>query len=212
MKYTTRQSQRGVAALIVTLLLFLALALTAFGLHRHLMLDQRSAANHVRAAQAFEAAAAGLDWAQAQLNSTQRIGADCKPSTAPNARTFRARYLTLDRVTGVVSPTAAQPGCARTASGWAFGCPAGGAACTADCGRAVLDALDAGSTLIWVDGDLALAGDAAVGSAARPIVIVATGQIRLTAGGAVTGAIYGASITLIGDDATVHGAILSEGS
>ena len=320
MKYTTHQSQRGVAALIVTLLLFLALALTAFGLHRHLILEQRSAANHVRATQAFEAAEAGLEWAQAQLNSTQRIGADCKPSTDPNARTFRARYLTLDRVTGLVSPTPAQPGCARTASGWACSCPAGGAAapsvptgtqiaptftltfqpgarpgavriaangctrlagacapnsattadatartevtlglfaglrtpptaaittrdvvgqtsdqffatwfgidkatwrnqsvvariaCTADCGRVVLDALDAGSTLIWVDGDLALAGEAAVGTAARPIVIVATGQIRLAAGAAVTGAIYGASITLVGDDATVHGAILSEGS
>ena len=67
------RTQRGAAALIVTLLLFLALALLAFGMNRHLLIEQRSATNHARAAQAFEAAEAGLDWAQGALNDTRPV-------------------------------------------------------------------------------------------------------------------------------------------
>src|SRR6266571_8446311 len=81
MNHTPLKSQRGGAALIVTLMLFLAMALAAFAVNRHLVFEQRSAANQARATQAFEAAEAGLEWAQAQLNSTQRIGTDCQPST-----------------------------------------------------------------------------------------------------------------------------------
>ena len=112
MKHTSAHSQHGGAALIVTLLLFLAMALAAFALNRHLVFEQRSAANQARATQAFEAAEAGLEWAQAQLNSTQRIGPDCRPSTDAAASSFRARLLSLDRGTGRV--TAAALRCSNT--------------------------------------------------------------------------------------------------
>jgi len=128
MNHTALNSQRGGAALIVTLMLFLAMALAAFAVNRHLVFEQRSAANQARATQAFEAAEAGLEWAQAQLNSSQRIGADCQPSTDPAATTFRERYLSLDRATGVVTPNALQPSCVRGANGWSCACPAAGAA------------------------------------------------------------------------------------
>ena len=107
MNHTNFKSQRGAAALVVTLMLFLALALASLGLHRHLIAEQRAAANQARATQAFEAAEAGLEWALAQLNSTQRIGTDCQPDTDPAATTptFRERTLSLARTTGAVTPT-----------------------------------------------------------------------------------------------------------
>ena len=107
MKHTSAHSQHGGAALIVTLLLFLAMALAAFALNRHLVFEQRSAANQARATQAFEAAEAGLEWAQAQLNSTQRIGADCRPSTDAAASSFRAASIRPSRAaysSGVMPP------------------------------------------------------------------------------------------------------------
>jgi len=128
MKHTSAHSQHGGAALIVTLLLFLAMALAAFALNRHLVFEQRSAANQARATQAFEAAEAGLEWAQAQLNSPQRIGADCRPSTDAAASSFRERLLSLDRVTGRVTAAALRPSCVRGPGGWSCSCPAGGPA------------------------------------------------------------------------------------
>ena len=120
--------QRGVAALIVTLMLFFAMVMTAVFVNRNLLVEQHSAVNHTRATQAFEAAEAGLQWAIAQLNNPQRLGADCMLSTAAGASAFRARHLRADtrsgRFTtaewsdaGIVSPL--QASCVRAADGWA---------------------------------------------------------------------------------------------
>ena len=127
MNHTTPQSQQqGGAALIVTLMLFLAMALAAFAVNRHLVFEQRSAANQARATQAFEAAEAGLEWAQAQLNSTQRIGTDCRPDTDPAGSSFRERAVSLDRITGAVTATALLTTCVRSAYGWSCSCPRSG--------------------------------------------------------------------------------------
>ena len=128
MKHSLRNHQRGGATLIVTVMLFLAMALAAFAVNRHLVFEQRSAANQARATQAFEAAEAGLEWGQAQLNSTQRIDATCQPSTDPSARTFRERMLSIDRGTGMVTVAALRPSCVRTAGGWSCSCPIDGPA------------------------------------------------------------------------------------
>jgi Tfp pilus assembly protein PilX len=125
---TSHSRQRGSAALIVTLMLFLAMALAAFAVNRHLVFEQRTSANQARATQAFEAAEAGLEWAQAQLNSTQRIGVDCLPSADPAALSFRERYLAIDSATGAITATALNPACVRTGSGWSCSCPASGPA------------------------------------------------------------------------------------
>ena len=125
--------QRGVAALIVTLMLFLAMVLTAVFVNRNLLVEQHSARNHERAAQAFEAAEAGLEWALAQLNNPQRLGADCTASAAAGASAFRTRYLRTDTRTGRITPTewaeagVAHPlraSCARNGDGWTCSCPA----------------------------------------------------------------------------------------
>jgi Tfp pilus assembly protein PilX len=312
--------QRGAAALVVTLLLFLAMALATLAVNRNLVFEQRASANQARATQAFEAAEAGAEWAIAQLNNTQALGADCTPSTDAAATRFRDRTLSLDRGTGRIDPTPAQPVCVRGASGWQCSCPASGSAapgaatgsapapafalqflpadaagavrvtvngctslagaclpgasttpdasahvdlalalfagmrmppstavtardtsapgldtnrffatffgvdkptwqrqpvvariaCGVDCASAVAAAIGAGNALIWVDGELTLTGPATLGTAARPVAIVATGQVRLDSDVAVVGAVYGAS--LVWNGGGVQGAAISESS
>jgi Tfp pilus assembly protein PilX len=127
--------QHGVAALVVTMGLFFAMLLIAVFANRNLVFEQRSAANQYRATQAFEAAEAGLEWAQAQLNSLQRLGADCHASTDSATASFRERYLRVVVPGGAFSgatwnnagaETALQPTCLRTTSGWACSCPSAG--------------------------------------------------------------------------------------
>ena len=134
--HRTPRRQRGAAALIVTLMLFFAMVLVAVFANRNLLLEQRSAANQYRSTQAFEAAEAGIEWALAQLNSGQRIGAACLPSADPNASSFRTRYLGFTRSSAMFTPTtwnfsgtatALHPTCVRSATGWSCSCPAQGA-------------------------------------------------------------------------------------
>lgn len=128
-------AQRGAAALIVTVMLLLAMALAVALANRDLLFEQRSASNGVRAAQAFEAAEAGLDWATAQLNANRPIGADCAPSAEVAATSFRSRYLAIATGTGLVTPRAAtvddatatlQAACVRTGDAWSCSCPTQG--------------------------------------------------------------------------------------
>src|SRR5258705_5661309 len=130
--YPAARRQRGVAALIVTLMLFFAMLLTAVFVNRNLLVEQHSASNHERATQAFEAAEAGLEWALAQLNNPQRLGADCTPSAAPSASAFPARFLRADARSGRFTPAEwadagiARPlraSCARDGDGWTCSCP-----------------------------------------------------------------------------------------
>lgn len=129
----TATRQRGVAALVVTMGLFFAMLLVAVFANRNLVFEQRSSANQYRATQAFEAAEAGLEWAQAQLNRGQRIGADCRASTDPAASSFRDRYLTPG-AGGFSGRTwnnggvtqALQPSCVRADDAWRCSCPQGG--------------------------------------------------------------------------------------
>lgn len=130
-----RECQRGVAALVVVLVLLFAMVLVAAFANRNLVFEQRSSANQYRAAQAFEAAEGGIEWALAQLNANQRIGTDCLPSADPTASSFRSRYLAIAAQTGVLTPTrwnnAGTPtplrvSCTRADDGWACSCPAQG--------------------------------------------------------------------------------------
>ena len=127
--------QRGVAALVVTMGLFFAMLLVVAYANRNLVFEQRSSANQYRSTQAFEAAEAGLEWAQAQLNNVVRIGDDCKASGDPAAGSFRDRFLRVTDASGGFSGTqwnnagsltALQPACVRADSGWQCSCPASG--------------------------------------------------------------------------------------
>ena len=128
-----RHQQRGAAALIVTILLFIAMALVAIFVNRNLVFEQRASANQYRATQAFEAAEAGAEWALAQLDNPQRIGPDCLPSDDSAASSFRSRYLSHAGAAfapatwssgGVASVL--QPSCVRSNTGWACSCPQNG--------------------------------------------------------------------------------------
>ena len=127
--------QRGAAAVSVSLLLMFVMTLVVVVANRNLIFEQRSSANQFRSTQAFEAAEAGLEWAQAMLNSEQAIGADCEPSAEPGSTPFRERFLAYDTASHAfvprawndsVGPVALQAACVRTDSGWSCGCPTGG--------------------------------------------------------------------------------------
>ena len=129
------KAQRGAAALVVVMVLLFAMVLVAVFANRNLVFEQRSSANQYRATQAFEAAEAGLEWALAQLNANQRIGADCEPSADPAASSFRGRYLSTAPRSGVLvpltwndagTPTPLQASCVRAGNGWSCRCPADG--------------------------------------------------------------------------------------
>ena len=126
--------QRGVAALIVTTLLFFVMVLVTLFVNRSLVFEQRASANQYRATQAFEAAEAGAEWALAQLNNPQRLGADCLPTADTTASSFRSRYLSQATAAFTprtwnngATPTALQPTCVRSDAGWVCSCPASGA-------------------------------------------------------------------------------------
>ena len=131
----TAHRQRGVAALAITLLLFFAMCLVAAYANRGLLFEQRAAANQYRAAQAFEAAEAGIEWAVAQLNQPQRIDGQCLPSADAADTSFRERFVQSQPDTGRLEPVrwmsgatpiALQPACVRTATGWSCRCPSNG--------------------------------------------------------------------------------------
>lgn len=121
-------SQRGVAALAVTALLLVAMLLAALFAGRSLLTEQRGSAQQMHSTQAFEAAEAGIEWALARLNTPERIGADCQPSTDPAATSFRGRSLAIAAATGVITPAPLQAACVRDGSGWSCTCPSAGAA------------------------------------------------------------------------------------
>jgi hypothetical protein len=128
--------QRGAAALGVTLLLLFVLALVVGMAHRNLLFEQRSSANQLRSTRAFEAAEAGLEWAQALLNRPGAIGADCEAaSAAPGDSAFRERFLAWDAATGRFAPRtyvaggaalALQAACVAGDEGWRCSCPTNG--------------------------------------------------------------------------------------
>jgi hypothetical protein len=127
--------QRGAAALGVTLLLLFVLTLVVGFASRNLVFEQRSAANQARSTQAFEAAEAGLQWAQAMLDSGTPIGSDCAPSEAAGDTPFRERFLAYDAAGQRFTPrtwddagsaVSLQAACALADGGWSCSCPRAG--------------------------------------------------------------------------------------
>jgi hypothetical protein len=124
---------RGGATLVVILMLALLGLLLMAAAHRSLLSEQRSAANLYRAAQAFEAAEAGLEWTLARLNSGAAIDERCdEQPDGLGGTSFRERFAPTShppsRATSdtPLPPPAAQeaaPGCQRAGSGWSCRCP-----------------------------------------------------------------------------------------
>jgi hypothetical protein len=123
---------RGAASLIVVLLLFLVLSLSAAYAGRNLIFEQKTSANQARSTIAFESAEAGIDWTLAALNGG-RINNTCADSTAVGALSFQQRYLSI-AANGVVSVNVRSgdlspriwPACVYNGSGWNCACPEAG--------------------------------------------------------------------------------------
>ena len=176
--------QRGAATLVFTLALFFAMVLVVAYVNRNLVFEQRSATNQVRATQAFEAAEAGLEWAQAQLNATGRIGADCRPSADAADTSFRERFLAYGAADATFTPATWLQGsvavprgaaCVRATAGWSCSCPdAGAPTLAAPAGPAAAPAFAvrflatgvAGIVRVRATGCSALGGACAPGAAA----------------------------------------------
>lgn len=182
---TLPRRQRGVAALVITMVLFFTMMLAAVYINRNLVFEQRSSANQYRATQAFEAAEAGLEWAAAQLNSNQRIGSDCLGAAAP-AVSFRERFVAHDPATSrfaartwnsAGTTVALQAACVRSGAGWSCACPSESAPTLAAPGG---DSVAPAFIVQFFDGDkpgilrvvstgcTSLAGPCAPGSTDRP--------------------------------------------
>ncbi len=118
------------------------------------------------------------------------------PLHARTADAFFATFFGLDKATW-----RGQPGVRRLA-------------CGSGCATTLSAETAAGHRLLWIDGDLALDGPLTLGSADRPVLIVASGAVRLRGALTVHGLVYAGSLNW--DDtpgtgaAAVHGALISE--
>jgi len=141
-----RLKQRGATTLAVTLMLLGAMLLALLAANRNTLLELRQSANQMQSTAAFEAADAGLEWAAALLNSSERIGADCRPSTTAT-ETFRERHL--DMSVPALTPRSLQPACLHGPNGWSCACPGDAAA---DLGPATGPDAGAAFSLRWAAG------------------------------------------------------------
>lgn len=120
MKSMHRHGQRGAATLTITLMLLVAMLLVMLAANRNLLIELRQSANQAEATAAFEATEAGLEWATAMLNSSERLGNDCRPSPLAS-QSFRERHLDTDLPE--FSPRDLRPACVHGEDGWRCGCP-----------------------------------------------------------------------------------------
>jgi Tfp pilus assembly protein PilX len=130
MRQPSLGSQRGMATLVVAVVLLVCITLIALFANRSIVFEQRTSANQYRSTKALEAAEAGLEWAFAQLNTPLNLGTSC--TTAGGTKTFRDNYLnpaaTSPPVYAATAGTfsTATPACARqSGGGWTCSCPPG---------------------------------------------------------------------------------------
>jgi len=85
--------------------------------------------------------------------------------------------------------------------------------CDGSCVDAMNTALSSGHQLIWIDGDAELTGPLTIGSREQPILIVATGTLRLTGPIRIAGVVYAANLSWQGaSGGQLRGAAISESS
>lgn len=130
--HSSAGAQRGMASLIVAVIIFVAMGMAMVYANRNLVMEGRISANQYRATLAMEAAEAGLEWATAMLNKQENINASCTTSATVGDVRFKAKYLTADTTTGVITPRAGivHAACVanQTGAGWTCSCPAAGTA------------------------------------------------------------------------------------
>jgi len=96
MSQLSRPRERGAAALVVVMILFLIMALLAAYSNRSLLFEQRIASGYYRAALAQEAAESAIEWTVSMLNSPA-LDASCTAlPLAGGGVSFRDRYLVMN--------------------------------------------------------------------------------------------------------------------
>ncbi|KQV82986.1 hypothetical protein [Rhizobacter sp. Root1221] len=113
----------GAVALPVALAMALAMLLYIGIVNGNLLTEQRLSANRHRAAVAFEAADAGIDWMLGRLNAGDPVDPQCERRPAPGRPSFREQHAGLPDAHGAWAP-----------SGLPVACTAGGATWTCQCG------------------------------------------------------------------------------
>ncbi|NBU88337.1 MAG: hypothetical protein EBS16_03850 [Betaproteobacteria bacterium] len=117
----TAFGQRGGALLITVLGLSVATLVGLLYASRSLATEQRSSLMQWRAAQAAQAAEAGLEWTLAALNAG-RLSSSCRPTADASASTLAQRWWQENTSSG--SATSAQrAGCLLQDSSWICRCP-----------------------------------------------------------------------------------------
>jgi len=87
--------------------------------------------------------------------------------------------------------------------------------CAAGCANALRDAVERNpGRPIWINGDLSIDSDVAIGSAGAPVLIVVEGTVALNSPGTViTGVVYSQAADWVSTGTgTVQGAVVSEGN
>jgi len=123
---SVRHSQRGVATLVVALLMLFVVSLGALYVNRGVMAEQRASGNQMQATLTQEVAEAGIEWATGMLNAPYDIGPDCKFSNAFGNESFRKRYAFTEWDAATpstdVKPAAIYPGCKINPTSGALTC------------------------------------------------------------------------------------------
>lgn len=123
-----RATQRGVATLVVSLLLLFGMTLAVFFVNRSMIFEQRTSANQYRSTKAFEAAEAGVEWAIGMLNGSRTATVDTSCALGAGTTAFRDQYVpsTLVGTTYDFTPvTTARPGCSMGSGAPACNCHSG---------------------------------------------------------------------------------------
>jgi Tfp pilus assembly protein PilX len=189
--------QRGVAALLVALVLLLGGTIIAFFANRGFIFEQRTSANQYRATKAFELAEAGTEWAIGKLNENLPLAAapSCSTGGAATNATFRIRYATPTAAGGscpstngcLVANTAAAPGCrVDTAGNVVCDCPAAtaaslGAPAAGEQGRFAVrfNSVAADTVEIVSRGCVNISGDTACDPSSTTVQTDATATVRV---------------------------------
>ena len=123
---SSRRAQRGVATLVVALLMLFVISLGALYVNRGVMVEQRTSGAQMQATQAHEVAEAAIEWATGMLNAPYDIGSDCKYANATGNTSFRKRYAMTqwDAATPSTNiiPANVYPGCKINPSTGALTC------------------------------------------------------------------------------------------
>jgi hypothetical protein len=132
-QHSRSRYQRGVAAVLTSVMLLFAASIAVLYLNRSLIFEQRTSANYVRSTSALEMAEAGIEWATGMLNQPWDITTDCSFLTTTNT-SYRKKYVLTNwgngssTATYVASASTTYPGCKVNGTTLTCSCPAVGSA------------------------------------------------------------------------------------